>query len=265
LLAHFKTASAPDDLRGCERALLTLRELPDVTPRIRDALIAEIPTAQGTRKESVFWLLGQLGDAPSLAALEKAGATKIAADFLPIVSALSYSPAIEADAVLLRLAKADKTKAPLVAAQSVRRMVLGPKGYGDRTDNQRIAFAGGILPLAGDIRLVTFLGRMGSPGAMPLLVNELRKGFKPAAESVVSNAEAMKKLSPADATIVAQALRDVMEYLEVTALRGGPEGKDFREYPAAKALQARAGQALVKVHKPEAAPIQGFQGIDIDL
>jgi HEAT repeat protein len=265
LLAHFKTASAPDDLRGCERALLALRELPGVTPRIRDALIAEVPTAQGTRKESVLWLLGQIGDAPSLAAIEKAGATKIAADFQTIVSALSYSPAIEADAVLLRLAKADKAKAPLVAAQSVRRMVLGPKGYGDRTDDQRIAFASGILPLAGDIRLVTFLGRTGSPRAMPLLVNELRKGFKPAAESVVSNAEAMKKLSPADATIVAQALRDVMEYLEVTVLRGGPEGKDFREYPGAKALQARAGQALVKIHKPETAPIQGFQGLDVGL
>ncbi len=265
LLAHFKTASAPDDLRCCEKALLSLRELPNLAPRIRDTLIAEIPTAEGTRKESVFWLLGQIGDAQSLAALEKAGATKLAVDFQTIVSALSYSPAIEADAVLLRLARADKAKAPIVAAQSVRRMVLGPKGYGDRTDDQRIAFAGGILPLAGDIRLVTFLGRMGSPRAMPLLVNELRKGFKPAAESVVSNAEAMKKLSPADAVIVAQALRDVMEYLEVTVLRGGPEGKDFREYPGAKSLQIRAGQALVKVHKPEAAPIQGFQGLDIDL
>ena len=144
-------------------------------------------------------------------------------------------------------------------------MVLGPKGYGDRTDDQRIAFAGGILSLAGDNRLVTFLGRMGSPRAMPLLVNELRKGHKAAAESVVVGAESMNKLSPSDSAVVAQALRDVMEYLEVTVLRGGPDGKDFREYPVAKALQARAGQALVKVHKPEAAPIQGFQGLDIDL
>lgn len=265
VLRHFKTASVPDDLRGCEKAILALRATPSLAPRVRDILIAEVPTAEGTRKESVFWLLGQIGDAPSLAALEQAGQTKIAADFRLVVSALSYSPAIEADAVMLRLAKSDKAKAPIVAAESVRRMVLGPNGYGDRTDDQRIAFAGGILPLASDSRLVTFLGRMGSPGAMPLLVNELRKGFKPAAESVIANAEAMKNLPPADAAIVAQALRDVMEYLEVTVLRGGPDGKDFREYPVAKALQARAGQALVKVHKPEAAPIQGFQGIDIDL
>jgi hypothetical protein len=265
LMAHYKTASAPDDLRGCEKALLALRAFPAVAPRIRDTLLAELPQAEGTRRESVLWMLGQVGDAPSLAAIEQAGATRVAAEFQMIVRALSYSPAIEADAVLLRLAKADKAKAPIVAAQSVRRMVLGPKGYGDRTDDQRIAFAGGILSLAGDNRLVTFLGRMGSPRAMPLLVNELRKGHKAAAESVVVGAESMNKLSPSDATIVAQALRDVMEYLEVTVLRGGPEGKDFREYPPAKALQARAGKALVKVHKPEAAPIQGFQGIDIDL
>jgi hypothetical protein len=265
VLRHFKAAAAPDDLRGCEKAILALQAMPSLAPRVRDVLIAEVPTAQGTRKESVLWLLGQIGDAPSLAALEQAGQTKVAADFRVVVSALSYSPAIEADAVLLRLAKSDKAKAPIVAAESVRRMVLGPKGFGDRTDDQRIGFAGGILPLATDVRLVTFLGRMGSPRAMPLLVTELRKGFKPAAESVVTNAETMKNLSPADAAIVAQALRDVMEYLEVTVLRGGPDGKDFREYPVAKALQARAGQALVKVHKPEAAPIQGFQGIDIDL
>ena len=265
VLRHFKTASAPDDLRGCEKALLALRAIPSLALRIRDTLIAEVPQSEGTRRESVLWLLGQIGDTPSLATLEQTGQTKIAADFRMVVSALSYSPAIEADAVLLRLAKADKAKAPIVAAQSSRRMVLGPKGFGDRTDDQRIAFAGGILQLATDTRLVTFLGRMGSPRAMPLLVNELRKGFKPAAESVVTNAEAMNNLPPADAAIVAQALRDVMEYLEVTVLRGGPDGKDFREYPVAKALQARAGQALVKVHKPEAAPIQGFQGIDIDL
>jgi hypothetical protein len=265
VLRHLRTATAPDDLRGSEAAILKLRMISPLAPRIRDALVAEIPKSEGKRRESVLWLLGQIGDHESLAALEQAGQTKVAADFRVVVSALSYSPAIEADAVLLRLARSDKAKAPIVAAESVRRMVLGPKGFGDRTDEQRIAFAGGILQLAADTRLVTFLGRMGSPRAMPLLVNELRKGFKPAAESVVTNAEAMKNLPPADAAIVAQALRDVMEYLEVTVLRGGPDGKDFREYPVAKALQARAGQALVKVHKPEAAPIQGFQGIDIDL
>ena len=207
----------------------------------------------------------QCGDAPSLAALEKAGATKAADEFRSVVSALSYSPAIEADAVLLRLAKSDKTKAPLVAAESVRRMVLGPKGYGDRTDDQRIAFAEAILALASDGRLITYLGTTGLPKAMPILVEQLKKGAGTSAESVIANAEAMKDVSPADAKVVAKALQDVMEFIEVTQLRGGAAGKDFREYPAAKALQARAGKALVRFHKPEAAPISGFKDSDLDL
>ncbi|MFM9057658.1 MAG: hypothetical protein ACKOSQ_00775, partial [Planctomycetaceae bacterium] len=85
------------------------------------------------------------------------------------------------------------------------------------------------------------------------------------AESVIANAEAMQDLSPADAKVVAQALQDVMEFIEVTQLRGGATGKDFREYPAAKSLQARAGKALVRFHKPEAAPISGFKDTDLDL
>jgi hypothetical protein len=85
------------------------------------------------------------------------------------------------------------------------------------------------------------------------------------AESVIANAEAMQDLPPADAKIVAKALQDVMEFIEVTQLRGGVDGKDYREYPGAKALQARAGKALVRFHKPEAAPITGFKDGDLDL
>jgi len=265
IMAHFAKSSEADDLRACEAALMALRADAAVAEKVRDAILAALPGAKDPQRESIHWMLGQCADAPSLAALERAGATKAADEFRSVVSALSYSPAIEADAVLLRLAKSDKTKAPLVAAESVRRMVLGPKGYGDRTDDQRIAFAEAILSLASDGRLITYLGTMGSPRAMPILVDQLRKGAGLSAESVIANAEAMKDLPPADAKIVAKALQDVMEFIEVTQLRGGAEGKDFREYPAAKALQARAGKALVRFHKPEAAPITGFKDGDLDL
>lgn len=264
ILAHFKQADEADDLRACEQALMALRADAAVADTVRDKLLAALPDAKDPRRESIHWMLGQCGDAPSLAALEKAGATRAADEFRSVVSALSYSPAIEADAVLLRLAKSDKTKAPLVAAESVRRMVLGPKGYGDRTDDQRITFAEQILALASDGRLITYLGTTGLPKAMPILVDQLRKGTG-SAESIVANAEAMKDLPPADAKVVAKSLQDVMEFIEVTQLRGGAAGKDFREYPGAKALQARAGKALVRFHKPEAAPLPGFKDADLDL
>jgi hypothetical protein len=35
-------------------------------------------------------------------------------------------------------------------------------------------------------------------------------------------------------------------------------------YPMWKVLQARAGKALLKVHKPEEAPIEGFDPLELD-
>jgi hypothetical protein len=76
----------------------------------------------------------------------------------------------------------------------------------------------------------------------------------------------MENLPPADAKIAAKALQDVIEYIEVTRLRGGIEAhmdKDDK-YLEWKALQARAGKALLKFHKPEAAPIEGFDPLLIE-
>ena len=92
----------------------------------------------------------------------------------------------------------------------------------------------------------------------------LEKGVRRAADSLVTCAEGMGKLSSADSKIAAKAVRDVMEYIEVTQLRGGIDGKDFREYPRWKALQIRAGKALLKIHKPEAAPIPSFDPLDLE-
>ena len=87
-----------------------------------------------------------------------------------------------------------------------------------------------------------------------------------AAESLVANAEGMKKLSPADSKIAAKAIRDVIEYIEVSHLRGGPEAhsKVQDNYYGWKALQARAGKVLLKIHKPEAAPIPTFDPLDLE-
>lgn len=54
----------------------------------------------------------------------------------------------------------------------------------------------------------------------------------------------MDKLSPADARIAAKSLREVIEYIEVTRLRGGPSAH---------------------MKKAEAAPIPGFDPLDLDL
>ncbi len=74
----------------------------------------------------------------------------------------------------------------------------------------------------------------------------------------------MGKLSAADSKIAAESLQDLIEYIEVTQLRGGVSGKDFREYPVWKSLQARAGKVLLKVHKPQEAPIEGFDPLELE-
>ena len=94
----------------------------------------------------------------------------------------------------------------------------------------------------------------------------LEKGVESAAESLITNAEGMENLSPADAKIAAKSLQDVIEYIEVTRLRGGVSAHMNKEdnYTVWKTLQARAGKALLKVHQPETAPIPGFDPLDLD-
>ena len=61
-----------------------------------------------------------------------------------------------------------------------------------------------------------------------------------------------------------------MEKLGGTRLRGGMRGqreawREWRAYMEWKGLQARAGQALLKVHKPKEAASPTFDDIDLDI
>jgi hypothetical protein len=167
---------------------------------------------------------------------------------------------------MLRLAKLDKQTAGVVAAESVRRMVLGPKGFGDITNAQRLDFAEPMLKLHLDLRLIGFLANVHEARALRTLMYCLEKGVSNAAESLIANAEGMGKLSSEDSKIAAKAIRDVIEYIEVSHLRGGPTAHMRKEdkYYEWKALQARAGKVLLKIHQPEKAPIPEFDPLDLD-
>jgi hypothetical protein len=271
VLAHLKQATTPEDLRGCEDALLARRADPAHAARARDAVIAMLPDASAPVLPTLYWLLAQIGDPTSLAALAKLARTDKPAMMLTekvlteIVFALSYSPSREADKLLLDIAASGKTAAGIAGAQAVRRMVIGPKGYGDVPLAARMDFAEAMLNHVLDGNLISYLGRIHEPRALAILVSCLRKGAD-AAGSLISSAEGMQKLSPADAEIAAKALQDVIEYIEVTRLRGGPQAHMAREdnYVGWKALQARAGKALLKFHKPGAAPIPTFDPLELD-
>ena len=231
-------------------------------------IFAHLASAQsiGERHACEDVLLARIGDAPSIALLRKAAATDDAKEFNRVMFALSYSPSREADKVMLEIAAAAPKRAKILGPHSVRRMVIGPKGYGDITGDEAIDFADAMLRINLEPRIVKLLGYIHEARALNSLMFCLRNGYSDAAESLITNAEGMENLSAADAKIAAKALQDVIEYIEVTRLRGGLKAHMNKDdnYVGWKALQARAGKVLLKIHKPEAAPIPTFDDLDLD-
>ncbi|HEX5790324.1 MAG TPA: hypothetical protein VFY13_04180, partial [Luteolibacter sp.] len=262
IIGQLGKASHPLERDGCEIALNQLAA--SSSAKVRDAVIAALGGLKAENLASAWYVLACIGDDPSLDVLVKAGSTKSKTEFSALAAALSYSPSRRADKILLNFASVDKDSAALVGPHAVRRMVLGPKGFGDLTDEQRMEFAEPMIKLVMDPELVKFLGQVHHARALRALVYCLRNGVTSAAETIVVNAENTKTFPTEDAKVAADALRDVIEYIEVTQLRGGAEGKDFRYYPQWKLLQARAGKVLLKVHKPESKPIAPLQGLDLE-
>ena len=266
ILAHLAAATEAADVQGCEDALSTFCDDPATAAILRDAILktksATPPDAQAT----MFYLLARIGDSQSLAALKKLAEKDDARTLADVAAAISYSPSREADKLMLDLAAANPKRAAVIAPHGFRRMVIGPKGYNDITGTQRMDFADAMLKISLEPRIVKLLGSIHEARALTTLMFCLEKGVSSAAESLIANAEGMDKLSPADSKIAAKALQDVIEYIEVTHLRGGIKAhmdKDDK-YTVWKALQARAGKVLLKVHKPETAPVPTFDDLDLD-
>ena len=260
ILAHLTAATYPADTQGCEAALAPFCEDPATAAILRDALLKTKDSTPPDAKAVIFYLLARIGDEKSLAALNKLAAKDAPRLLADVAAALSYSPSREADQLMLDLAAASPKRAEIIAPHSVRRMVIGPRGYGDIPSAQRMDFADAMLKITLEPRIVKLLRSIHEARALTTLMFCLEKGVASAAESLITNAEGMEKLSPADGKIAAKALQDVIEYIEVTRLRGGIKAHMDKDdnYTGWKALQARAGKVLLKVHQPESAPIPGF-------
>jgi HEAT repeat protein len=266
LVKILQTAESLEECHACEDALLSRCAAPATAGRIRDQLIAIKSGASTMLLDSVYYLLARIGDAKSIEVLRQAATTEDPKEFARVMFALSYSPSREADKVMLDIAAKNPKRAAIVGVYGDRRMVIGPKGYGDIDSKDRMDFAEAILKLTLEPRIIQLLGTIHEARALRALMFCLEKGVGSAAKSIVENAEGMEKLSPADAKIAAETLRQLMEYIEVSYLRGGIKAhmsKDY-SYTGWKSLQARAGKSLLKFHKPETAPIPTFDGLDLD-
>ncbi len=266
ILAHLTTATDPLDVQGCEDALDPFCADPATAAAVRDAILETKSSTPPDAQATMFYLLARVGDSQSLAALKKLAEKDDARILADVAAALSYSPSREADKLMLELAAANPKRAQIIAPHSVRRMVIGPKGYGDITGSQSVDFADAMLKITLEPRIVKLLGSIHEARALTTLMFCLEKGVSSAAESLIANAEGMENLSPADSKIAAKALQDVIEYIEVTRLRGGIKAHMDKDdnYTGWKALQARAGKVLLKIHKPETAPVPTFDDLDLD-
>jgi hypothetical protein len=266
ILAHLASATDPADVQGCEVALSIFCDDPATASTLRDAILKTKGSTPPDAQATIFYLLARVGDSQSLAALKKLADKDDPRILADVAAAISYSPSREADKLMIELAAANTKRAVIVSPHAFRRMVIGPKGYGDITGTQSVDFADAMLKITLEPRIVKLLGTIHEARALTTLMFCLEKGVSSAAESLIANAEGMEKLSPSDSKIAAKALQDVIEYIEVTRLRGGVKahmGKDDN-YTGWKALQARAGKVLLKVHKPESAPIPSFDTLDLD-
>ena len=263
-LSYFATLHEREELAACEKSLLLGVTDSKSAAAVRDGLIKLLPTADPAAKAAAYYVLGRLGDAKSLSTLSKAAETNSATELKDIVLALSYSTSREADQILLKIAGNGKKQAEIVGAQSVRRMVLGPKGFGDLTDAERMDFAEPMLKLELDGKLIKYLGNIRDARALRSLMNCLERGYTDAAESLVRNAEKMENLTEEENKVALDAIRNVIEYIEVTHLRGGVKANMSYQYPIWKSLQARAGKVMLKLHQPEKAPLDGFDSLQLD-
>jgi HEAT repeat protein len=266
VLAHFAAARETDELSGFEEALLVGTDDPIRSAAVRDGLLKMLPGMDPLVKPSAWYVLAKLGDPKSITALVEATKTDSFSELEDIILALSYSPSREADRVLLDIAATDKKLASIVGPHSVRRMVLGPKGYGDITNSERMDFAEPMIKLSMDKRMISYLSGVLDARALRALIYCLEQGVEQAAGSLVTNAEKLEDLKPTDSKIAVEAVRNVIEYIEVNHLRGGVKAHMRKEdkYFGWKDLQSRAGKALLKLHNPATVPIPTFDPLELD-
>lgn len=266
ILTFLKSAGTVEECLACEDALLSRIADPAAAGRIRDRLIGMQSGASPHLLDSLYYLIAHIGDTKCIDFLRNAATSNNPEEFSRVMYALSYSPSRAADKVMLEIAAGNVKRAQLVGPHAVRRMIIGPKGYGDITSEQRMDFAEAMLKFVLEPRIIKLLANIHEARAIRALMFCLEKGVGSAAASIVTNAEGMGKISPGDAKIVAETLRQLIEYIEVTHLRGGVKAhmdKD-EKYTEWKLLQARAGKVLLKVHKPQEAPIPGFDPLELE-
>lgn len=273
VFAFLRQAKASEELMGSERALLRWRDDPAYVTKVARVARALLARTEPPQRGSVAWVLGQFGGAENLLALERAAAsTGDREDREDLLRALALSPDRAATQNMLKLLAVNEAVRDAVAPLFIHRM-LTPKGWNDVTDEERVRLARSVLNLKFDEGVITLLGRTHTAASLQLLYDIMKVKPEMVATVLVECAEGINKPSKTEAKLAKEVLTEAIEFMEVTWLRQGPimvtkgraKGQISSEYLARKALQARAGKALLNFAAPETDAGATMEGIDFDL
>ncbi len=269
-----KKASHHEEFSGCEAALLSQPSDDALAQRIRDQALALLPQGSPPLRDTLYWLLAQVGGKQSMDVLRGALATKDEREYRSILNALSYSPDPEAEMVILDTIAADPKsgRADIAAREGVRRMVIGPQGVGTRPVSSQLDYAQAVLSQTLNSQTIAYLGRIHTGRCAHILQQAMRRGAPQSAAQVIVVATAdLSNADERDRKLAESALIDTIEFIEVTYLRGGateqlernPEA--WRTYAQWQAISAQAGKNLLKLtgqHKPK---LPEFNDADLGL
>lgn len=270
VFGFMQNAKLPEELRGCEQAVLSRRDEPEYTERVRGMAITALPQCDPPARHSLYWILAQLGGENAIDVLHQATATANDNEFREIVNSLSYSPDERASNALLSIIKENEgtPRAQFAADTSTRRLVIGADDIGNLPYERRLDFAEPLLEIVRSRSVVTYLGSVHSGRCAQILQRAMRRGdgvTRTAAESIISATSGMKDAPGAERKLAAAALIDAIEYIEVNHLRGGGMANDPKSYANWKDLSAQAGKNLIELDRPEEAPLPEFGDLDLDL
>ena len=274
VLKFMVKATHAHDLEGCEKAFLSRKDDAAHVARLSGAVVKILPKVSLPVRRSMAFVIGQFGGAENLAAIRTAIlAAEKEDDLRAMVHAMAYSPDRAADQIMLDLLSEKKEIVDMVAAYSVHRMV-GHRGMSSVEDAQRLKIAKAVLAERYDPKVIKYLGKVHKPQSVSMLFDVMKSG-KVDQELIVDTllycAEGYYKPTQKESDLVREVLSNVIEYIEVTQLRGGaaahvkgaPSTAD--EYAMWKGIQARAGSAMLKFHKPKESKIPTFGGDDLDI
>jgi len=284
LLAAMAKETSQTALLGYEDAALSLVDQPSAADLIRSRSIALLPGSEPPLRDTLVWLIAQTGGPASMDTLAKMipDDEENEAVFQVVINALSYSPDPAADKLIIDAIRASSSnprnrilarKAQLAANEGVRRMVMSPNGAGQRPVEEQLDYAEAVLKLTLNEKTIAYLGRIKTGRCAYILQDAMRRGAPSSAGMAI--VEATRDLSDAtkkDRQYAESALVDVIEFIEVTYIRGTAEDfvhkrkEEQMRYIQWKAISAAAGKNLLKLtQNKEPDPLPEFDDTDLDF